>query len=465
MAAAVGDRKLSIQGAWTKAGIASCIHLKGADKQDDLLLDCGTCEPSTFTARAVLISHGHIDHAGCCINHARGLALMYAPPTYYVPHEIVEPLTAAKAAYEAMNGAEIPMNIVAVTVGDEFMATPNVKVRPFQTEHRVPSQGYALYTVRKGGLLPELAGLTGREIHELKKSGRPVTAPSTEHLEVVYTGDTVFNGLLRQENAFVFKAPILIMEVTYLDGKVEKAVDRGHIHLEDVLEHAHLFQNEEIIFVHLSAKYSASRALEILRNRLPPDLASRVKVNLSSFRPTSNIEFLSSVDDVRWARRQRTEAGWGWTHPSSASSSAVVAATGSDAGSTGSRSSSGKHNNNRHSNGNSNGNNRHSNNRGNGNNRHLQQQHHGRGNPLRPYINHHQQQQQQAPQRQRDRSSERGHMYVSMSSVPVDTALSTSPQAGNVGTAPLSFASVAREHSGGSYSSAVGGAGSKGRGG
>ncbi len=106
--------QLSVVGAWTKAGVSSCVHVKGINKGDDLLLDCGTCEPSTFSVKAVLVTHGHIDHAGCCINHARGLALTNKTPTYYVPEQIVDPLTTALHAYEAMNEAEIPMDIQSV---------------------------------------------------------------------------------------------------------------------------------------------------------------------------------------------------------------------------------------------------------------------------------------------------------------------------------------------------------------
>jgi ribonuclease Z len=311
--------QLAIVGAWTKAGVASCVHVKGLNKNDDLLLDCGTCEPSTYSVKAVLVTHGHIDHAGCCINHARALALTNKSPTYFVPSAIIEPLNTAWHAYEAMNDAEIPMTIQAVKTDEfgnflPFHATPNVLVRPFHTEHRVPSHGYALYTMRKGKLLPEYQNLAQEEIGQLRRQGIAIKSPDTEQLEIVYTGDTLFSGLLRPENAFVFEAPILIMELTYLDGKREKAIERTHIHLDDVLEHADYFHNQQIVFVHLSQKYSASMALEILRDRLPASLSDRCFVNLSSFGVTT--EHLTAINDRRWSQRQRVEAGWGWTHPS-----------------------------------------------------------------------------------------------------------------------------------------------------
>eukprot|EP01033_Poteriospumella_lacustris_P009766 gene9766-6993_t len=210
------------------------------------------------------------------------------------------------------------MDIQVVQADDKggflpFFATPNILVRPFHTEHRVPSHGYALYTIRQGMLLPQFRELTSEQISKLRIDGISIKEPDVEQLEIVYTGDTLFSGLLRPENAFVFQAPILIMELTYLDGKREKAIDKTHVHLDDVVEHAERFENQQVVFVHLSQKYSASMALEILRDRLPSGLMERSYVNLTSFGVTG--EHLTKISDRRWPVRQRTEAGWGWSHP------------------------------------------------------------------------------------------------------------------------------------------------------
>lgn len=301
-----------VVGAWTKAGVSSCVHVQGPTKADNLLLDCGYADPSTFSARSVLISHGHVDHAGFCINHARAVSLSSGPATYFVPSVIMEPMFAAKAAFEAMNGAEIPMILQAVNPGESFQATPNIRAVPFTTAHRVPSNGYALYVTKKGTLLPEYEGFTQEQFGRLRASGiTSFNGPPTESLELVYTGDTTFTGLTTPENTFIFQAPILIMEVTYLDGKVEKALERGHIHLQDVIDNAHLFQNQQIVFCHLSQKYSMSRAIEIIRNSLPENLLDRVVVNLSSF---GAHEPMTSLTDPRWSQAQRSQAGWGWSN-------------------------------------------------------------------------------------------------------------------------------------------------------
>ena len=226
---------LKIVGAWTKAGVASCIKLQGPTKNDVILLDCGVSMSETLMAKTVLITHGHIDHAGACISHARGRALSGSPASYYVPVEIVDHLNQARVAMEKMDGSLIPMNIIPLRPGDTTMIGNSLKVQVIPTIHRVPSQGYAIYSINKGKLLPEFAGLTRDELKAFKSSGQCITAEPHEKLELVYTGDTTFKGLLDPSNSFIFSAPILILELTYLDGDEFKAEQYGHIHIRDII--------------------------------------------------------------------------------------------------------------------------------------------------------------------------------------------------------------------------------------
>jgi ribonuclease Z len=140
---------LRITGAWTKAGIASCIKVDGSTKDDIFLLDCGVFEPETLLAKTVLISHGHIDHVGACISHARGKTLSGKVATYFVPFCLYDSLLEAKIAFEKMDGKLIPMDIVVVEVGDTKLFGSNLKLVVFPTQHRVPSQGYAIYSLKR----------------------------------------------------------------------------------------------------------------------------------------------------------------------------------------------------------------------------------------------------------------------------------------------------------------------------
>ena len=300
---------IRVTGAWTRAGLGSCVRVEGADKLDDIIFDCGVCEPECLKAGFVFISHGHVDHIGACVMHARAKMLTSKQSVYYVPTESVGPLDEARAAFSKMDGKDIPMNIVPIKPGDIVKVNSNLIVKVFQTIHRVPSQGYALYRRTNGGLLPEYAHLPGKEIGELRKMGVVVTSDTIETLELVYTGDTVFEGLIQPCAEFIFEAPILIMELTYLDGERQRAIDRGHIHLQDVVENCHKFNNQQIIFVHISERYGPhGKALMMLRDGLPSDLLSRSLVSLRSF---GSGEHLTQIANIDWNKR-RADVGWGW---------------------------------------------------------------------------------------------------------------------------------------------------------
>jgi hypothetical protein len=139
--------------------------------------------------------------------------------------------------------------------------------------------------------------------------GKDIYAPGYDTLELVYTGDTVMSGLLDPRNDFVFKAPILITELTYLEGDRSKAAEFGHMHTDDIIENIDKFQNQFILFVHLSQKYRAQGiAVKLLRQLLPPEILSKVYVSLKCF---GNRFDVTKVEAVQYDKRER-EVGHGW---------------------------------------------------------------------------------------------------------------------------------------------------------
>jgi ribonuclease BN (tRNA processing enzyme) len=285
---------LQIKNSWTGAGISSFVHVVSADKSTNILFDCGSVEPSVLSASFVFCTHGHMDHIGGCVAHARARCLHTKSATYYVPECCKEGLLEQKSACEKMDGREIPMNVRICRPGEYVRVSKSFRIRVFQTEHRVPSQGYAVYYQPPACLKAEFVGVPADEMRELARSGVQLKEPAEEVLQMVYTGDSTFRGLCSPENMFIFSAPVLIMECTYLkpapvagddvlgdtassfelEGDRAKAVEYGHVHLDDVLNNAHMFDEvEHLVFVHLSMKYQPYyRALEIFRAYLPPEL-------------------------------------------------------------------------------------------------------------------------------------------------------------------------------------------------
>jgi hypothetical protein len=133
--------------------------------------------------------------------------------------------------------------------------------------------GYAVIHSKRGALFPQYTHCEQEEIIELRKQKVRVYGQE-EKVELVYSGDSTLQGLLdvpqkfndflrdvqfsssESEQAtschpvlqvidldFLFTAEILLLEMTYLDGEVCKAVARGHVHLEELVTHGHMFSN------------------------------------------------------------------------------------------------------------------------------------------------------------------------------------------------------------------------------
>jgi ribonuclease Z len=71
---------------------------------------------------------------------------------------------------------------------------------------------------------------------------------------------------------------VLVLECTFLDGRKPLADARAgcHIHLDELIERAHLFRNEAVVLMHFSQIYRPGEVREILERRLPEPLRSRV---------------------------------------------------------------------------------------------------------------------------------------------------------------------------------------------
>ena len=109
---------LTVKELWSVAGFATCIHISGEKLSENILFDCGICNRSTVPAKHIFITHGHVDHIGAIVNHARARALSYSPANYYVPENCVESINSIKEAYQALDEHEIKMNIIPFQIGE-----------------------------------------------------------------------------------------------------------------------------------------------------------------------------------------------------------------------------------------------------------------------------------------------------------------------------------------------------------
>lgn len=252
-------------------GIETCIQLP----ELDLCFDIGRCPHAAVKRRRVLLTHTHMDHAGGIAYHAATRDLYKVPPpTWYVPRENAADLAALLEVWRRLDGSTLPATLVACGPGDTLDLGKGWRARPFRSPHRVPTQGYALCRA-KSRLRADLKGRTEVELRQLRAAGEAVSE-TTEVVEVVFTGDTLPEVIERE--AAVRSARLLVMECTFLDERVpvEKARGSGHIHLDELLERADLFENEAILLTHFSARYSDEQIVSTLNRRLPRHLRDRV---------------------------------------------------------------------------------------------------------------------------------------------------------------------------------------------
>jgi ribonuclease Z len=255
------------------AGVETCIEVPSFG----LLLDIGVCSGTAPNMARALVSHGHLDHIGAIALHAarRSMRKM-GESTYFVPRVIAKDVEALFNAAGALDGWTIPRCIVPLEPGEDFALDSRRTLRPFQTFHRVPSQGYTVWE-RRHKLKSEFHGRPPEELAHLKRQGVEIQ----EHQDVPllsFTGDTRVEVLEKVPELQLTET--LVMETTFLDERVTPAesAEWGHIHLDDLLARTDLLTAPRVVLHHFSLRHSRGEAEQILRRRLPEDLSSRLEV-------------------------------------------------------------------------------------------------------------------------------------------------------------------------------------------
>ena len=255
------------------AGVETCIEVPSLR----LVLDMGRCTRSAVQQPLVLLSHGHLDHMGAIAQHAARRSMMrMGESTYVVPQAVARDVQELFNAAGRLDGQVIPRRVVPLAPGEEFQIAKHRWVRPFETYHRVPSQGYTVWE-RRHRLRDEFHGLPGARLGELRKNG--VSIDEDQEIALLsFTGDTRIEVLERTPE--LQNTETLIMETTFLDERVnvEGARSTGHIHLDEVLQRVELLPRSEVVMSHFSARYTDDEVQNIISERLPHELRGVVKL-------------------------------------------------------------------------------------------------------------------------------------------------------------------------------------------
>lgn len=246
-------------------------------KELNALFDVGLAARSLAGARYVFLSHGHADHTGALLGllGIRGL-MRLPPPRVFLPREIAESTRDALALMSHAQRAPLVIEAEPMSPGDERCLGGQLWARAFRTHHTGPSLGYQLLT-RVPKLKDEFLGLAGAEIAARKGRGEDLFRIE-ERLELAYATDTLIRVI--DTHPSLLSTRVLILECSFLDGRKSLEASRagGHVHLDELLERASLFENEAVVLMHFSQIYSPAEVHAILRRRCPRHLSERLVV-------------------------------------------------------------------------------------------------------------------------------------------------------------------------------------------
>ena len=253
------------------AGLGTCIQLPSLD----LCFDMGVCPQSAIRQRTVLFTHGHIDHMGGVVQHCASRTMLGMPRArYVVPPEHIDALKGVLDAWARLDRNRVDCELIPLGVGETVPLKSGHFARAFRASHTMPAQGYVVYRKNRK-LRPEWRGVPGAQIAVARARGEQVVDEVDEPL-LAFTGDTTAHVLDREP--VLGEVKLLMMEVTFVDDRIsaKTARTRGHVHLDDLVERAHLLTADHILLTHLSARYGHREAEACLDARLPPDLRERV---------------------------------------------------------------------------------------------------------------------------------------------------------------------------------------------
>jgi ribonuclease Z len=237
------------------------------------LLEFGRAPEDTVSYATVCLTHGHLDHAAGLAHHASRRRLERLPAArVFAPEEAVPDLEAWLAFSQRLEKVDYGLHVTPARPGSSVALRNDLELKVLPGRHRVPTVGYLFSEVRRK-LKDEYLGLPGEEIAALRSKGAEVTRREETPL-LAYPGDC--GPAIFEAAPELFRARVLLIECSFLTAEDrDRAREYEHLHLEDFLERAGLFENEVIVLTHFSQRYRVEEIREALR-ALPPTLARRV---------------------------------------------------------------------------------------------------------------------------------------------------------------------------------------------
>jgi ribonuclease Z len=237
------------------------------------LLEAGRAPEDILGFPTVCVSHGHLDHITGLAHYASRRRLARLPTArVFVPSEARALVEQWVEACQKLEHIDYEIEVVAAAPGDRILLRNDLELTVLPGRHRVPTVGY-LFSEVKHKLKDEFLDRSGQDIAALR--GRGVEVTRREEIPLLaYPGDCgheIFEACPE-----IFRARVLLLECSFvLPEDKDRAREYAHIHLDDILERAHLFENERVVLTHFSQRYRPEEIRQALR-AIPAPLSARV---------------------------------------------------------------------------------------------------------------------------------------------------------------------------------------------
>jgi len=237
------------------------------------LLEFGRAPEDVLGFPTVCVSHGHLDHITGLAHYASRRRLARLPAArVLVPSEARPLVEQWVEACEKLEHIDYEIEVVAATPGDRIRLRNDLELTVLPGRHRVPTVGY-LFSEVKHKLKDEFLDRSGQDIAALRSRGVEVTRREEIPL-LAYPGDCgheIFEACPE-----IFRARVLLLECSFLlPEDKDRAREYAHIHLDDILERVHLFENEAVVLTHFSQRYRPEEIRQAL-TAIPAPLSERV---------------------------------------------------------------------------------------------------------------------------------------------------------------------------------------------